>query len=271
VPFASVQVESAEAGARQASFFYSEHGTGRPLVALHGWTLDHRAQEASLEALFAERAGWRRIYLDLLGHGRSGAPEWVRSHNDMLGAVSAFIDAVIPGQRFAVAGLSYGAALAHGLVGARAGQIDGVVLTVPPTGDPTVPQHVVRHADAGFVAELGSAERHQLDFVVWQSVPVLEEIRQRFDTGAAICVHDFLDRLGAFELSPLASPFGRPALLTAGRFDHWCGYRRLFDFLDDYPLATYAVLDGAGHGLTIEREKLYHALLADWLDRVEAT
>ena len=42
----------------------------------------------------------------------------------------------------------------------------------------------------------------------------------------------------------------------------------MFDLLDVYPCATYAVLDGAGHGLTLERPDLYEALVADWLNRI---
>jgi alpha-beta hydrolase superfamily lysophospholipase len=49
----------------------------------------------------------------------------------MLDAVLKFIDAVLPGQRFAVAGLSYGGYLARGVVHRRAAVIDGVLLCVP--------------------------------------------------------------------------------------------------------------------------------------------
>jgi pimeloyl-ACP methyl ester carboxylesterase len=56
---------------------------------------------------------------------------------------------------------------------------------------------------------------------------------------------------------------------AAGRFDNRCGYRAAFEILEDYPLATYAVLDGAGHVAGLERPDLYRALVTDWLDRVE--
>lgn len=250
---------------------YVEHGEGRPLVALHGWTLDHRAQEASLEPLFARRPGWRRIYPDLPGHGRTAAPEWARTHEDMCEALIAFVDAVTPDECICAAGLSYGAALVQMLVERRCARIGGVLLTAPPTDDPSLPEFAVRRSDERFVAALAPEEEHQLDFVVWQSPEVLREIRQRFDTAAALCDRDFLERLGwGGHLQQLAEPFQGPALIVTGRFDQWCGYRRMFELLDDYPLATYAVLDGAGHGLTIEREALYHALVNDWLNRVEA-
>jgi pimeloyl-ACP methyl ester carboxylesterase len=58
-------------------------------------------------------------------------------------------------------------------------------------------------------------------------------------------------------------------LFLTGRFDHWCGYRDAYQILDNYPRATFAVLDRAGHGLTIEQNILFRALVSEWLDRVE--
>jgi hypothetical protein len=47
------------------------------------------------------------------------------------------------------------------------------------------------------------------------------------------------------------------------------GYRDAWDILENYARATFAALDMASHGLVIEQEKLFNALLDDWLDRVE--
>ena len=44
-----------------------EHGSGVPLVALHGAGVDHREIEAAVEAVVP--AGYRRIYPDLPGWG----------------------------------------------------------------------------------------------------------------------------------------------------------------------------------------------------------
>jgi len=48
---------------------YEMLGEGRPLVVLHGAAGDHRAAAAEIEPLFTQRAGWKRIYPDLPGHG----------------------------------------------------------------------------------------------------------------------------------------------------------------------------------------------------------
>jgi pimeloyl-ACP methyl ester carboxylesterase len=65
------------------------------------------------------------------------------------------------------------------------------------------------------------------------------------------------------------SSFEKPTLIVAGRQDTIVGYRDAWDILENYARATFAALDMASHGLVIEQEKLFNALLDDWLDRVE--
>jgi hypothetical protein len=46
------------------------------------------------------------------------------------------------------------------------------------------------------------------------------------------------------------------------------GYADAWALLEDYPRATFAVLDRADHDLPIQQDNLYRALVANWLDRV---
>lgn len=71
---------------------YEEVGTGRPLLLLHGWPLDHRHIAHDMEPLFAERIGWRRLYPDLPGMGKTRAADWITQQDGMLDLVLAFID-----------------------------------------------------------------------------------------------------------------------------------------------------------------------------------
>ena len=54
-----------------------------------------------------------------------------------------------------------------------------------------------------------------------------------------------------------------------GRQDHVSGYREQWDVLENYPRATFVVLDRAGHRLQIEQPELFDALVDEWFDRVE--
>jgi pimeloyl-ACP methyl ester carboxylesterase len=104
------------------TFYYEEHGEGRPLLLLHGWPLDHRYIANDIEPLFEHRSGWRRIYPNLPGMGKTRAADWITHQDQVLDLVSAFIDTVAPSERFVVAGASYGAYLARGLVHHRSAQ-----------------------------------------------------------------------------------------------------------------------------------------------------
>ena len=76
----------------QVVVYYVEHGTGRPMLVLHGAGVDHREAEACFELVFDGVAGLRRIYPDLPGMGRTIAPETLRSADDVLDTLLNFAD-----------------------------------------------------------------------------------------------------------------------------------------------------------------------------------
>lgn len=113
------------------SVYYEQAGAGHPLVFLHGWSLDHHYEQIEYEPIFAARAGWRRIYLDLPGMGETSAPMWMTNMDQMLAVVLKFIDHLLPHQRFAIAGTSAGAYLARGVVYHKTALVTGVLFRVP--------------------------------------------------------------------------------------------------------------------------------------------
>jgi pimeloyl-ACP methyl ester carboxylesterase len=253
--------------------YYEAYGAGRPIVMLPGRPSDHRVMARLMEPLFAQRDGWLRIYPDLPGTGRSPAVDRLATHDAMLDAMLAFIDAVIPGQRFVVAGLSYGGYLTRGVVYRRAADIDGLMLCVPQVkADPAeaqlLPQTTVV-ADPALVAHLGPGA----SLIVAQTSAVVAEVHELF-AEVAIADHPFNDRLEvarpfSFDVDSLPAPFGGPALIVTARQDGLCGYRDAWELLESYPRGTFAVLDRAGHFVNIEQDALCRALIGEWLDRVE--
>src|SRR5258706_13509446 len=110
---------------------YEVYGAGRPIVMLPGRPSDHRVMMRLMEPLFAQRDGWLRLYPDLPGTGRTPSSDRLATHDQMLDAVLAFIDTVSPGQRFVLAGLSYGGYLARGVLHHRAASIDVLLRCAP--------------------------------------------------------------------------------------------------------------------------------------------
>jgi pimeloyl-ACP methyl ester carboxylesterase len=214
-----------------------------------------------------------RLYPDLPGTGRTPGVDRLATHDQMLDVVLAFIDTVIPAQRFVVAGLSYGGYLARGVVYHRAASIDGVLLCAPQVKAEPAQAHLPPRAtiveDPALAAELGPVA----GLVVVQSQRVAEAMRNVLEE-VQLADHAFNARLEesapfSFDVDRLPTPFGGPTLMLTARQDHLCGYRDAWELLDTYPRATFAVLNWAGHFVNIEQEVLCQALMREWLDRVE--
>jgi len=257
---------------------YEVRGEGRPLLALHGWPLDHRAMVGAFEPIFAKRQGWKRIYPDLPGMGKTKGPEWLTTQDQMLDTLIEFLERVIPGKRFSVAGLSYGGLLAQGLVHRLADRMDGLFLLVPSMGPEEtrdLPPHCVLHMEpTGFD---GVDEENITGFrnmAVVQTQQHLEAWKRDIIPGVKAADGKFLGRLRkdyafSFDIAALTEPFTKPTLFLHGRQDNVCGYRDAWKVFESYPRATYAVLDRAGHCLQLEQRALFEALTNEWLDRVD--
>ena len=258
---------------------YEIRGQGRPLILLHGLWLDHRQMAGCLEPGLAGRPDWQRFYLDLPGMGQTPGEAWITNSDHMLDVLCDFIDRVIPGQRFAIGGYSYGGYLARGVVTRRANRVDGLLLACPmikDIGRRDLPPQEIRVADEAFMATLTPEQREEFAWASVQSQPIWERTQAEIDAGSLLGDEPFLTRLQrdgyafSFDVDKaLVYPFKKPTLIVTGRQDWTVGYRDAWQILEQYPWATFAVLDRAGHNLPIARERLFDALVGEWLDRVD--
>ncbi len=262
------------------SIYYEEIGSGRPIIMLHGWPLDHRSIYSDMEPIFLERKGWKRIYPDLPGMGRTPGGDWIKTQDHMLKIIIEFIDKVIPNENFIVVGNSYGGYLARGLIYHRSTQIDGVLMNVPriePNDQKAnLPKHRILRDDKEFLEALQPNEEGIKEMVVVQSMDLLHTFRNSIFPAMNIADDEFLKRLHklenytfTFNVDFLKEPFPAPTLILTGRYDQWCGYREAYQILDNFPRGTFIVMDCAGHALSIEQKSLFRALVGEWLNRVE--
>lgn len=263
------------------SIAWEERGEGVPILLIHGWSADRRYMIADLEPIFEAHPGWRRLYLDLPGHGATAAPEWLSTQDQMLQIVLGFVDAVLPGDRFAVAGNSYGGNLTLAVVRSIPERVLGAGLLVPwlpgPDGRSDAPAPVTLRADPSIFGDLAPDEGWIPDALVVHERRMLDEIRAHDIPAYRVADWAFLDRLEAHQLLTGAAgrpgpPFEGPSLIATGRQDSTVGYRAAWELLDEMPRATLAVADLAGHHLgRIERPDLFAALIGDWLQRMAET
>jgi len=270
-----------------ATIHYEEYGPGRgkgrPIVFLHGWTMNRRLEIADYEPIFATRDGWRRIYPDLPGMGLSIAKR-IHNQDDVLAALLAFIDRVLPGERFVLCGTSLGGYLARAIAAKRREQVAGLLLRVPAviadTAKRTLPPFRPLVTNAALFAAFSADERTALGDVLVESPGYLEaQLRKLRDVvqpavveNAPIVAEIRSDpqRYGlSFDLAQAEKGFSRPTLIIAARQDTTVGYRDAWDILESYPRATFAVIDRADHGWPLESPRLLSALVEDWLDRIE--
>ncbi|GIM92243.1 alpha/beta fold hydrolase [Paractinoplanes toevensis] len=260
-----------------ATLSFAERGTGTPVLAVHGWTADHRLMLGCLEPVFADRPGYRRLYPDLPGMGASRADESIASSDDVLSAVSAFVDERIGDSPFLLVGESYGGYLSRALARDRPGQVLGLALICPigtrvHRSERTLPEPSVLRPDPAVVAGLDARTAAEFaDVAVVQTPETARRFRDEIMTGLDVADHAVLDRVEqrwALSRSPEAGePFTRPTLILTGRQDQVVGYADQFALLPHYPRATFAILDVAGHNLQIEQPALFTALMGEWLDR----
>jgi pimeloyl-ACP methyl ester carboxylesterase len=253
-------------------------GKGAPLLVLHGSRLDHRHMMETLEPEFQTIEGWQRVYVDLPGHGHSPAQDNIRTQDDLLTAVMRFAEETLPKKKIAIIGESRGSYLARGFARLRPDDLSGVALIVPggsPTADPArLPAHHVLEPDPTLRHELSDNEIERFDnFMVVQNRDVVEKTRRSklsafdlWDAQQEARVSKAFDF--SFDMRGETSVFEGPSLIIAGRQDHMSGYLDAIDLLPQFPRASLAILDAAGHGLAWERPEVFGVLLRDWLKRL---
>lgn len=260
--------------------YYQIIGEGRPILMLHGFYPDHRLMSGCMEPIFQHRPGWQRIYLDLPGMGQSPAEDGIDSSDKVLALILELVDSLISGQPFTLAGESYGGYLARGIIQRRPDLVDGLLLICPAVvadrSKRTLPPRVTLVEDPALLDTLSDEEAAEFaSMAVVQSERNWARYRDEIWAGVKVANAPFLERLRqrfefSFDPDQLARPFTKPTLMLMGRQDTSTGYRDAWSILEQYPRATFAVLDKAGHNLQIEQADLFTVLVSEWLDRMES-
>jgi len=249
-------------------------GDGLPIVMIHGYTVDHRVL-LPLEPVFDSHPGYRRIYLDLPGHGDSPRLPEPTSASTLTEAVIEWIANVVGDQPFAVLGQSFGGQIARAVTARFGTQVLGSALLVPVVcwGEGrTLPTETVVERDDVFLAGRPPAERElfaqvatRLDRPGWDRFAeyLLPGWRAHDRNAAAELEADFL--LPHWPEQE-AAPHRGPHLLVTGRQDALVGWQDQLSLLQHYPHMTAAVIDRAGHNPQIETPEIVHDLIGRWLD-----
>lgn len=260
----------------ELSINYEVIGEGKPVVMIHGYYPDHRLMAGCMEPVFRNKAGYKRIYLDLPGMGESDSAEWITDSDKMLQIIIDFINKVLPDENFLLAGQSYGGYLSRGIIYKMQERVDGVALIcpliLPDFAKRNVPEHIVIAKNKALLSELSPVDAEDFDSsVVMQSRRIYERYQNEVMCGVNIANSLFLQTLQkngyafSFDIDGSMPLFKKPALMLLGRQDSCVGYKDAWNILENYPRATFAILDGAGHNLQIEQQETFTSLMHGWL------
>ena len=251
---------------------YEIIGGGAPILFLHGWGMDKRIMTGCFEPIFDNLNNFRRIYIDLPGMGMSTAGD-VTCSDDMLEILHSFTEEIV-GEKFIIAGESYGGYLARGFVKQYPEMVNGIILlcplVYPGTRQGRVEPLKVIKRDDDFLSTL---TKEQYDSFTYMNVVLTKSVYERYskDIMPAIEIQDryFLDELldgsYSFDVDEIEQPFEFPCLIVVGKQDTEVGYKDQFNLIKNFPNATYCAINGAGHNLQIEQPELFESIVKQWL------
>ena len=238
------------------------------MLILHGAGVDHREPLGTIEPAFAGTSGYRRIYPDLPGQGRTPAPASIRSADDVLAALLELVGDVAGDEPLLVVGHSAGGYFARAIAHRRPDQVIGLALICPLVEEiRDVPPHA-----AVVDEDLGAGHDAFRDYFVVQTAEMLRSYSEHVVPGVEAADTEALERIGERWRLTTQEPeraYAGPVLVVVGRQDSAVGYARQWDLMEAYPRETFAMLDRAGHALPHEQPELLGALLREWLRRVE--
>jgi len=272
-------IEAMKSQVKEGEINFEICGSGRPLLVLHGGYVDHRHIINVMEPAFDESSIWKRIYPDLPGHGQTSIADSIQNHDQVLDVLSEFMANICPNETYAIAGESRGGFLARGLAVKEPEKIDGLLLIAPgryAVADPkNLPKQVTLESADELLPELAENEIGRFKKLVVQNREILEKIRKYKLPAIPLADTECQNRLNenyqfSFDLDAPECVFPNPTLVLLGRFDIEVGYRDALKVIENFPRATYAILDKAGHSLSWEQPELFTALVKDWLKRVES-
>lgn len=202
------------------------------------------------------------------------------SSDKILEMLSRFIEEKV-NEKFLLIGESYGGYLALGLVLKYKQNIKGLMLLCPmiiPENEKRIlPMTDLKFYDEKFLKNLNYKERELFyEYMIIANEESYQRYSREVIPGIREANDNFIKKLKGNYSFPLdiddeirKEKFLKPCLFIVGRQDKSVGYQDLWNLIENYPRATFTVLDVAGHNLQIEQEEVFDILVKNWIERVE--
>jgi len=243
---------------------------GRPVVFLHGATVDHVSMKNAFEPYFrGDNGGRRRIYPDFPGHGASGNPLVRANMADLLEDTEKFLRGNFKTPP-AVVGYSMGGFVALKL--AEKLRFPSLFLIVPPVCTDrtriTRPESLTIISDELTQAQKKTADDRYLRLAAKRTAQTLRRYKAGIECGFSPARMAYQALL--FKSAAAANLQIEPGLITSrteflvGQQDTMAGYRDQFKLSSEMKNSEYHSFYDCGHFLPHECEK-FGTLFEEWL------
>jgi pimeloyl-ACP methyl ester carboxylesterase len=258
----------------QGRLYVEVAGSGPPLLAVHGWSLDHRVFEPQVRAL---SSSLRVIVYDRRGFGKSVAPPGLRDEVDdinrildTLGLPSAHLLGMSQGGRIA---LRYAVAHGHRLRSLilQSGVIDGLHVDEP--DDERIPiAEYARLAQSGRVDEVRRRWRGhrmmQLDAGFESEAQLLHRILADY-SGADLIDSDTDRNHFSYDVLAALDTLDVPALLLTGARETAARKRHADEIHARVAGSEVVELEHSGHLANLTEPARYNKAIFEFCKRVE--
>ena len=249
---------------------YQEHGTGEPLLWLHGsgpgasgWSnFKHNYP------YFAER-GFRCIVPDTLGYGYSSKPEDRPYTLDFLGGkVKALLDA-LGVERCAVVGNSHGGAMAIWLALEHPELVSKLVVMGPGGLEDREAYMAMKGIRSMAKAFFGGITRESMrkvfELQLWDPSLVTDGLIEERTQIAELQPKHVLSSMVVPNLSPRLGEIRCPTLGLWGVNDQFCPASGAMKLAEGIPDARVMLLSHCGHWVMVEHAATFNRLCVDFL------
>lgn len=260
------------------NIYYKIVGSGLPVVILHGYQLSHHVMSHSLEPVFKKVGGFRRIYIDLPGMGRSAHVQGLQSSNDIYRLTAQFTTRLLPKKSFALMGYSYGGYLAQHLAARIPERILGLALIAPVVIANPHRRSVEKQLPlmAGYTPRRFKSfdEKEVFSELAVRNKEVWQKVKRSVLPGMAKANKLVLGKIfsEAYALSHHALTWDKklkaPTLVLTGKKDTVVGYKDVKKIRKNFTKAKHITIDNAGHNLMFEQPVHFSQSVEHWLKQL---
>ena len=257
---------------RDATFFYTDTGSGDPVLFIHGLTWDHTLWDHQVEAL---SGSYRCIAVDLIGHGQTPDVDHEYSFFDLADYLAGFLDA-LGIERAHVVGLSMGGMTAMPLALEHPGKVRSLALLDTDAKAEAAETVAAYHGLGNAIISAGWAAVAEPVAEILFGAPYLSDPARKTAVIEKLCGNQQEPVAGRAlrtvtnrtDLLPRLGSIGVPTVVIVGELDSATTPDKAEAIAAAIPGARLVKVPDAGHHSPLENPEVVTAALREHLARV---